>query len=460
MYGQNDTIFALATPLGGAIAILRASGPDCARVLFALTNKDFTQKPRQLLPAALFHGAANQAVAPREKIDEAMAIYFRAPVSYTGEDMLELHCHGGPAVIRAAQAELAACGLRPAQPGEFTQRAFLNGKLDLTQAEAVMDLIESEAALSARAALLQLQGRLKQDIAQAEGLLVKALASINAAIDYPEELEEDVFAELPRHLNEVEALLAALLVQGRQGRVLREGFRVVLMGAPNAGKSSLLNALLGQNRAIVTPQPGTTRDTLQEIIILGGIPVLLTDTAGLRYSEDQAEREGVLRAKAAAEQADTVLLLLDGNAPLPADSMAILQQTESLPRILLRTKADMPFLWQQADLPPQATGRFLSVSAVTGEGLAELRAAIQEMAGPVGGEYVTNQRHIQALQVAATAVSQANRAVNGGAADVARDADSVATDLRDALLALGSITGQAVDDAVIHSIFERFCVGK
>lgn len=491
-----DTIFALATPAGGAIAILRASGPACLTALQAITHKDFSQKPRQLLPAALFHAEPMHGApygvphgVPYGKIDEAMAVYFRAPTSYTGEDMLELHCHGGPAVVRAAQAALAACGLRPAEPGEFTRRAFLNGKLDLTQAEAVMDLIGAEAALSARAALAQLQGRLKTEISQAESLLVTALASINAAIDYPEELEEDVFTGLPQQLFEVERLLAALIAQGRQGRILRDGFRVVLLGAPNAGKSSLLNALLGQDRAIVTAQPGTTRDTLTEMIVLGGIPVLLTDTAGLRPSQDEAERQGVLRTKAAAEQADAALLLLDGSLPLPADTEALLKQTASCPRILLRTKADLPAVWEWDALPLQQGERMLCISALTSEGLPALCEAIQSLPGTagtagtasaasatsaeinLGDAYVTNQRHIQALQAAHAAVQAAMRAtrenihedMDAGAdtgIDACMDADSIATDLRDALLALGSITGHAVDDAVIDTIFQRFCVGK
>lgn len=440
-----DTIFAPSTPIGGAIAVIRASGPDCARALTALCGHDMTTAPRQVTHTPLYH---NDAV-----IDDAMAVYYTAPKSYTGEDMFELYCHGGPAVVRDVLAALGTLSLRAAEPGEFTRRAFLNGKLDLAQAEAVMDLIQSSAQRAARAALEQMQGRLSREIAAVEDDLTNVLAGVSAAIDYPDELEEDVFSGLPEALSEAITALDVLIAQGHSGRVLREGLRVVLLGRPNAGKSSLLNALLGFERAIVTPQPGTTRDVLEEQLSLDGIPLRLFDTAGLRETEDEAERIGVERARDALNRADIAVVLLDDSEPLSQEDFDILIATAETPRILLYTKTDLPGVWGRAALaalvPPEE--ELLPVSARTGEGLDTLCNRIRALAGPIEGAYVTNARHIAALEEARHAVLQAVSAA---------DADCVSTDLRDALAALGRITGSSVDDSVLDRIFERFCVGK
>ncbi len=440
-----DTIFAPSTPIGGAIAVIRASGPDCARALTALCERDLAAVPRQVTHTPLYH---NDAV-----IDDAMAVYYAAPKSYTGEDMFELYCHGGPAVVRDVLTALSALSLRAAEPGEFTRRAFLNGKLDLAQAEAVMDLIQSSAQRAARAALDQMQGRLSREISAVEDALTDVLAGVSASIDYPDELEEDVFSGLPEALSEAIAALDALIAQGRSGRVLREGLRVVLLGRPNAGKSSLLNALLGFERAIVTPQPGTTRDVLEEQLSLDGIPLRLFDTAGLRETEDEAERIGVERARDALNRADIAVVLLDDSEPLSQEDFDILCATADTPRILLYTKTDLLGVWGRAALaalvPPEE--ELLPVSARTGEGLDTLCNRIRALAGPIEGAYVTNARHIAALEEARSAVLQAVSAA---------DADCVSTDLRDALAALGRITGSSVDDSVLDRIFERFCVGK
>ena len=442
-HAMPDTIFAPATPAGGAIAVIRASGPDCARALFALTGKTPDATPRRMARAAI--------TSAGKQLDDAMAVFYRAPASYTGEDMFELFCHGGPAVLRAVLGALTEEGLRPAEPGEFTRRAFLNGKMDLTQSEAVMDLIQAQARLSADAALEQMQGRLRDEIVTVEALLTDALSAISAAIDYPEELDEDVFTALPGQLAVARASLESLIAQGKGGRVLREGFRVVLMGRPNAGKSSLLNALLGYDRAIVTPQPGTTRDVLEEALTLDGIPLRLFDTAGLREAADEAEREGVARARDAFSQADAVLVLLDGSAPLTEADFSLLRDTVNAPRVLLRTKADLPKGWDVRLEGLHPNERLMDISVRTGEGIEPLREALKTIAGPIAGAYVTNARHIHALQEALCAVRQAKAAA---------DYDCAATDIRDALSALGHITGRAVDDAVIDRIFERFCVGK
>lgn len=440
-----DTIYAPSTPIGGAIAVVRASGPDCARALTALCGRDLSAVPRQVTHTPLYFSGA--------VIDDAMAVYYAAPHSYTGENMFELYCHGGPAVVRDVLAALGALALRAAEPGEFTRRAFLNGKLDLAQAEAVMDLIQSSAQRAARAALEQMQGRLSREIAAVEDALTDALAGVGAAIDYPDELEEDVFSGMPDSLSDAITALDTLIAQGQSGRVLREGLRVVLLGRPNAGKSSLLNALLGFERAIVTPQPGTTRDVLEEQLSLDGIPLRLFDTAGLREAENEAERIGVERARDALKRADVAVVLLDDSEPLSQEDFDILTATADTPRILLYTKTDLPGVWGRAALaalvPPEE--ELLPVSARTGEGLNTLCNRIRSLAGPIEGAYVTNARHIAALEEARRAVIQSLSAA---------DADCVSTDLRDALAALGRITGRAVDDAVLDRIFERFCVGK
>ncbi len=300
---MTDTIAALSTPTGGALAVIRVSGPLAAQAAKALLSKDVTGTPRQLTHVRIVENGV--------LIDEAMAAFLPAPRTYTGEDMLEITCHGGAQVCANVLSALLRHGARPAEAGEFTRRAFVNGKMDLSQAEAVMDVINAAAEQSAKAALRQLTGRLRTEIEGIEALLIEALSAVDAAIDYPEELEEDVAAELPLQLREATMRTDALIAQGRQGRVLREGFSVVLAGRPNAGKSSLLNALLGRPRAIVTAAPGTTRDTLEEALAIGGIPMRLTDTAGLREAAQEAEKEGISRAKAAMDDADLLLIVLD-----------------------------------------------------------------------------------------------------------------------------------------------------
>lgn len=441
---MNDLIYALATPVGGAIAVVRISGPGAE----ALLKRVFTGRgaPREMAYGRVVDGAG-------ETLDEAMAAFFPAPRSYTGEDMAELYLHGGQVTVRRVLA-LLGCHARSARPGEFTERAFLAGKMDLAQAEAVMDLINAGAERSAKSALAQLEGRLSARITDVERELLDALSGLEAAIDYPEELEDDVTSALPEVLAAAERELQALAGAGLSGRVLREGARVAIVGRPNAGKSSLLNALAGAERAIVTQFAGTTRDVLEETVSMEGVPVTLYDTAGIRAADDPVERIGVERARLAAERADLLLVCFDAAAPLTEEDLALLRETEGRPRIAVCNKSDLPALWSAETLAAQGISA-CTVSAETGEGLAALRHAIAVRVAPEQeSALVTNARHIEALQLAAAAVAEARQ--NAGGAEL----ELVATDLREALSALGQITGRTAAADLIERIFSKFCVGK
>lgn len=441
---MNDLIYALATPVGGAIAVVRLSGTGAKKLLYTV----FTGRgaPREMAYGRIVNEAG-------EPLDQAMAAFFPAPRSYTGEDMAELYLHGGQTTVRRVLALLGRHA-RGARPGEFTERAFLNGKLDLAQAEAVMDLINAGAERSANSALAQLTGRLSERIAAVEAQLLDALSGLEAAIDYPEELEDDVTSALPGVLAAAEAELAALIGAGLSGRVLREGARVALIGRPNAGKSSLLNALAGAERAIVTQFAGTTRDVLEEAVSMDGIPVTLFDTAGIRAADDPVERIGVERARRAAERADLLLLCFDAAAPLSEEDEALLAETAGRSRLAVCCKGDLPALWEAEALSPYGI-EALAVSAETGEGLAALRRAIAASIAPAAeSALVTNARHIEALQRAAASVSDAEKSAGG------TEPELVATDLREALAALGQITGRETSADLIERIFSKFCVGK
>lgn len=434
---REDTIFAPASAVGGAVAVIRISGPDAARVA-RLLSADVTKTPRELRFVRVRDGA--------ETVDDGMAVYLPAPRTYTGEPMAEIHCHGGSCTVQRVLALLSGCGFRPAEAGEFTRRAFVNGKMDLSQAEAVMDVVNAAAQQSLRAAVAQLNGSVSRAVGEVESLLLDALSGIDAALDYPDEAEADAYAALPEQLKAAQERIARLLAEGRRGRVLRDGLRVVLLGRPNVGKSSLLNALLGRERAIVTGDAGTTRDVLDERTAFDGVPVRLFDTAGIRTARDEAERIGVARAREALAGADVLLVVFDGARPFAEGDAALLAETAGRRRILVRNKCDLP---PGGDLPADA----LPVSAKTGAGLPELRARILSLAAPQEADAaaITNERHLHALARAHAALC---------AAAEATELDCAATDLRDALHHLGSITGTDVDESVIDRIFSNFCVGK
>ena len=437
MRNSEDTIYAPSTDIGGAIAVLRVSGPR-AKETARIFDRGFASEPGMMRFV--------RVQDDKEPIDDAMAVYFSAPASYTGEDMVEIDCHGGHQTVQRILGLLSGLGFRPAEGGEFTRRAFLNGKMDLAQAEAVMDIITADAEQSRKAALNQLHGSVSRAIHDVEDVLLDALSGIDAAIDYPDEAEEDCIARLPEQLGAGRSKAERLLADGRRGRVLRDGLRVVILGRPNTGKSSLMNALAGFERAIVTDIAGTTRDVLDERLSFDGVPVRLIDTAGIREATDRAEQIGVDRALDEMRRADVQLVLLDGSAPLTTEDETLIETTENgIPRILVVNKCDLP---RQTDYAGA-----ISISAKTGQGLEELKREVLRLAAPQDADCnaITNERHLHALEQACAALCSAEQA---------EELDCKATDIRAALQALGSITGTDVDATVIDRIFERFCVGK
>jgi len=451
----HTTIAAIATPAGrGGIGIVRVSGPRCSEIGEGLLGG---VPPPRLASLRAFLGADGEA------IDEGIALYFPAPHSLTGEDVLELQGHGGPVVLDMLLRRALALGARQAEPGEFTQRAFLNDKLDLAQAEAIADLIDSGSAQAARAALRSLRGEFSTQVHELTEALLGLRMWVEAAIDFPEE-EIDFLADraLGERMADIRKRFAELGEAARQGALLRDGLTLVIAGRPNAGKSSLLNRLAGYDAAIVTAIPGTTRDVLRERIEIDGLPLHILDTAGLRDSPDEVEAEGIRRAHREIERADRVLFVVDAADPaavgaVDADLDAL---PTSAPRTVVMNKIDRAAL--TARLEPGADGpaarATLWLSATTGEGLDLLRAHLKDCVGfhPAGaGALSARARHLDALRRARAHVDEAHRLL------VERHAgELVAEELTEAQRALGEITGEVSSDDLLGRIFGSFCIGK
>ncbi len=441
-----DTIAALATPPGrGGVGIVRISGPQAPAIAEALLG--FSPRPRHAHYTPFSDGEGLV-------LDEGIALYFPAPHSFTGEQVVELQGHGGPVVMDLLLKAIFALGARPARAGEFSERAFLNDKLDLAQAEAVADLIEAGSAQAARSALRSLQGEFSRRVhALVEGV-IEARVYVESSIDFVDEEGVEFLGadELRARLDGVMAELAAVRRAAGQGRLLREGMSVVLAGLPNAGKSSLLNALAGEESAIVTDIPGTTRDILRERIDLDGMPLHIIDTAGLRESDDAVEREGVRRAWAAIEKADRLLLLVDDREGFGEAQRAILEQLpESLPRTLVHNKIDL------SGAGPGERDGALYLSAKSGAGLEQLRAHLKRVMGYEGageGSFMARRRHLEALERADENLRQAQAWLEQGSGEL------LAEELRLAQQALGEITGQFHSDELLGRIFTSFCIGK
>ena len=464
-----DTIAAIAAGGPSAIGVIRVSGPDC----FALCGRVFRGKRPfgDLEPRRMALGEFLDAQG--RVVDRGLAVRFPGPGSYTGEDSAELHCHGSPVVLREVLGALFAAGARQAGPGEFTKRAFLGGRMDLTQAEAVVDLIDAETAAAARNAAAQLDGGLRRRLEPVQEALLDVTSRFYAVVDYPDEDIQDAGPEeIAAALERAEGALTALLATCKRGRVLKRGVRTAIVGLPNAGKSSLLNALAGYDRAIVTDIPGTTRDTVEESVLCGGTPLRLIDTAGLRETEDQVEKLGVERSRRAMEEAELILLVKDGAVEVCPENRAYLEAEARLlnqvaetgkPWLCIESKCDLTgprafslgLIRQDANNPAAC----LCVSSVTGQGLDRLEEAVAALFPPgspeEAGSLLTDQRQEEAASRALAAVRRAREALEGGLTP-----DAVLTDAEEALDAVGELTGRTAREEIVQRIFSRFCVGK
>ena len=447
MFSTDDTIVAVATPPGrGGIGVVRLSGPAAAAIAGTLSGRAGFE-PRHATLTTVRDGHAGP-------IDQAVVTYFPAPHSYTGDDVVELSAHGSPVVLDAIVGAAVARGARLANPGEFTLRAYLHGRIDLVQAEAVGELIDAVTPLQARVAFDQLEGTLTARLREMDRALLDLIAPLEASLDFPDEGYHFIAAgETARALDAMRASLDGLLAEAARGRLVREGLTVAILGRPNAGKSSLFNRLAGAARAIVTDVPGTTRDLLTERVDISGVPFTMVDTAGLRAGAgDAIEEEGISRARQAGASADLVLVVLDRSCPLSDEDQAVVADTVSRPRVMVASKCDLPAAWDAGALGARA------VSSLTDEGIDGLRAAMLDTAGagvPRDRAAVANARHAALLEQARAAVARAAAAASAGVPE-----ECVLADLHDARGCFDEISGARPQDEVLRVIFERFCIGK
>ena len=453
---MSHTIAAVSTGNQvSAIGIIRLTGDDC----IAIAETVFTLNSKKPLSAAPDRKLILGTLADKQgrTIDQCMAAISRAPHSYTGENTVEFHCHGSPAVLAAGLEALYAAGARPAQRGEFTKRAFLNGKLDLTQAEAVIDLIEADTADAAANAAGQVGGVLQKKLAPIYDDLTNLCSHFHAVLDYPDEDIEDFgLASYESSLRADAKALYTLLNTYGQGRILRQGVAAAIVGRPNVGKSSLLNALAGYDRCIVTDIPGTTRDNVEETVMLGSSRLRLIDTAGIRETDDAVEAIGVARSKQAVENADLVLFVCDGSKELTAEDEAIIDLcSEHQNAVALINKTDLGNAVAPSDLPFMTV---IHICAKTGDGLDQLADAVDTMfegSAPCDGSILTNARQYAAVRRAYEAMGRALRGLKLGLTP-----DMVLIDVEEAMEAMGEVTGATVREDITARIFERFCVGK
>lgn len=462
MLTGDDTISAIATAIGeGGIGIIRISGSKA----MTIAGKLFISKSGKTVDSLLSHQVVyGHIIDPSsgETVDEAILLIMRAPRSYTCEDVVEIHCHGGPVPLKRILDLTLVQGARLAEPGEFTKRAFLNGRLDLAQAEAVIDIIRSKTDASLKVAVGNLSGQLSEQVKALRHSVLRMIAQLEAAIDFPEEdIEEAAAADVAQLIVEAKSRLTVLLATAQTGRILREGLATVIIGKPNVGKSSLLNALLRETRAIVTDIPGTTRDIIEEYVNIGGIPLKIIDTAGIRDTVDVVEQIGVERAKALVEQADLILLLLDSSAPLSPEDRAVLELLPGKQAIVLINKSDLPARLEAEAVEKYTDGRLvLKISVAREEGLAALEQAIVDMVyggqvSPGEAAFVNNVRHGAALRAALERLSDAETTIEAG-----MPSDCIVVDLREAWERLGEVTGDTVGEDIIDQIFTQFCIGK
>lgn len=455
----EDTIAAIATPLGeGGIGIVRLSGPQSLQVVSRVFSPASGANVQELVSHTIYYGHVVDSETGLS-VDEAVLLLMRAPRSYTREDVVELQGHGGRAAVQTLLRLVLRHGARLATPGEFTRRAFVNGRLDLAQAEAVLEIVRAKTEAGLKAAMRQLRGGLSAPVQALRGEMMAVLATLEAAVDFPEEgIDLPGVDELEKRIYRIEEGVGALIRKAREGRLLRDGATVVIAGRPNVGKSSLLNAILGRDRAIVSVVPGTTRDTVEEEFCIGGIPATLVDTAGIRLeSADPVEAEGVRRARGALEHADLTLVVVDGSEGIrPLDVHSWSEAKE--PRMLVVNKSDLPPALSPGDYTNQFGVRPLFTSALRGRGVEELRA---ELKGALGAEAegeaiaMVGPRHREALERAERQVLAARKGMGDGLS-----LEFVALEVRGAIDALGEILGETATEEVLDRVFRDFCIGK
>lgn len=454
----DETIAAIATPIGeGGLAVIRISGPrafEIADHCFVPAGKS-SRKPSAAPTHTIHFG---HIVRNGENVDEVLVSVLRAPRTFTREDIVEITCHGGILPAKSVLDTVLESGARLAQPGEFTRRAFLNGRIDLAQAEAVADVIHSRTELALRAANEQLAGKLSQRINELRDELIKTLAHVEAHIDFPDEdIAPESKSQLLARLDRGVEFMQQLLKTADEGQILRRGIRAAIIGRPNAGKSSLLNQLLGHDRAIVSPIPGTTRDTIEETANIRGLPVVFIDTAGLRESRDEIEVEGIRRSRKTLESAEFILHVLDRSEPFVEADQNYLDEFAGKKRILVRNKMDLPM---QLNLPAELDRQAVDVCCLSGKGIETLKDAIKQLvwAGEIKSEMLQvmiNSRHQDALKRARAATEQTISALRSG-----QTLELAAMDLRIAVNAVGEIVGKTSTEDLLDMVFSQFCIGK
>lgn len=457
---EETTIAAIATAPGeGGIGIIRLSGVSAAEIADKIFHTGKIKTFKEAVPYMMYFGYVTDG---EKRIDEGLAVYMKAPHSYTGEDVVEIQIHGSAEALRETLALALRNGAVPAMRGEFTKRAFLNGRLDLAQAEAVMDIISAKGEAALTQAESHLSGALSGFVHEVMEELKDLITKLEVTIDYPEEdLEDLTMEETGDALEKIDKSLSALLKRSEEGRVIREGLRTAIIGRPNAGKSSLLNALLQEERAIVTDVPGTTRDTIEEAVRISGVSLLLMDTAGLRETDNKVEQIGIERARASMEKADLILAVIDGSSPLDEEDKTILHGLGRKKAIVILNKYDLTpevkaeDIWEIAGHVP-----VVSLSARYGSGMDELRDELRKITEKQDADagrvlFLTNLRHVELVRKALDNVLRARASVREGL-----QADFIVIDLTEAWKTMGEITGDTMDDELIHSIFSRFCVGK
>ncbi len=456
---EFDTIAAIATSIGeGGISIIRVSGDKSIDIVDSIFIGKNNRKLSDLKSYTMRHGYIIDKKG--SILDEVIISYMKGPKSFTAEDTIEINCHGGVIGTNRILQEVIRAGARIADPGEFTKRAFLNGRIDLSQAEAVIDIIRAKTELSMKSALMQSEGTISREIKIIRSKLLSVIAHIEATVDYPEEDMEEVTAgKVSEDVAEIVKEVELLLSTADEGKILREGLSTVIVGKPNVGKSSLLNALVKEKRAIVTDVPGTTRDVIEEYISIEGIPVKIIDTAGIRETEDVVEKIGVEKSKEKIDEADLVILILDLSSKLSHEDREIIEYIKDKKYIVLLNKSDLDGKIEREELQSLKSKYITNISVKTGEGLDSVKEHIKDLFfnGEIKteGVFVTNNRHKESLIRA-----KENLESSLAALEYTSAIDLASIDIRNAWMNLGEITGEALEEDIIHKIFSEFCLGK